>query len=46
MAGGKEAVKSASEDLDVGERSIYKTIRTGKYHLLKSVEDALEEVLN
>ena len=44
--GGKEAVKSASESLDVGERSIYKTIRTGKYHLLKSMEDALEEVLN
>ena len=44
--GGREAVKSASESLNVGERNIYKTLRTGKYHLLKSVEDALKEVLN
>ena len=44
--GGREAVKSASGSFDVGERSIYKTLRTGKYHLLKSVEDVLKEVLN
>ena len=43
---GREAVRSASENFDVGERSIYKTLRTGKYRLLKSIEDALVEVLN
>jgi len=44
--GNREAVKSASENLSVGERSIYKTLRTGKYHLLKSAENALRGMLN
>ena len=44
--GGRAAVKSASEYLGVSERSINKILRTGKHHLLKSVEDALEGVLN
>jgi len=44
--GNREAVKSAAENLGVGERSIYKTLRTGKYRLLKSAENALREVLN
>ncbi len=43
---GRDAVISASQNFGIGERSIYKTLRTGRYHLLRSVEDALEEVLN
>lgn len=43
---GRGAVRSASANFGVGERSIYKTLRTGKYHLLQSVEDALKEILN
>lgn len=42
----REAVKSAAENFGVGDRSIYKTLRTGKYHLLKSAENALREILN
>jgi len=42
----RDAVRSASENFGIGERSIYKTLRTGRYHLLRSVEDALKEVLN
>jgi len=42
----REAVKSAAKKFSVGERSIYKTLRTGKYHLLKAVEKSLKEILN
>ena len=42
----REAVKSAAKRFGVGERSIYKTLRTGKYHLLKAVENSLKEILN
>ena len=42
----RDAVRSASENFGIGERSIYKTLRTGRYHLLRSVEDALKDVLN
>ncbi len=44
--GGRDAVRSASKNFGIGERSIYKTLRTGRYHLLRSVEDTLEDVLN
>jgi hypothetical protein len=43
---GRDAVRSASENFGIGERSIYKTLRTGRYHLLRSVEDALVDALN
>lgn len=42
----REAVKLAAKNFGVGERSIYKTLRTGKYHLLKKTEDALKEMMN
>jgi len=42
----REAVKLATEDFGVGERSIYKTLRVGKYHLLRKAEDALKEMMN
>lgn len=42
----RDAVRSASVNFGIGERSIYKTLRTGKYHLLLSVEDALVNILN
>jgi hypothetical protein len=42
----REAVKLAVENFGVGERNIYKTLRTGKYHLLKSAENALKGILN
>lgn len=44
--GSREALKSASENFSVSERSIYKTLKTGKYRLLKSAENALKEMLN
>ncbi|MEA2033245.1 MAG: SatD family protein, partial [Euryarchaeota archaeon] len=36
----REAVRLASKNFGVGERSIYKTLRTGKYHLWRDAEMA------
>jgi glycosyltransferase involved in cell wall biosynthesis len=33
----------ASKYFGVGERSIYKTLRTGKYHLWRDAEKAVDE---
>ena len=40
------AIKLTAKNFGVGERSIYKTLRRGKYHLLKQMEDALKEIMN
>jgi hypothetical protein len=42
----RQAVRLAAETLGVGERSIYKTLRTGKYALLNRAENALVDTLN
>jgi hypothetical protein len=42
----REAVKSASKNFGVGERSIYKTLRTGKYYLCRDAEKAVVDLLN
>ncbi|MEA2033246.1 MAG: hypothetical protein U9N41_06650, partial [Euryarchaeota archaeon] len=42
----REAVRLASKNFGVGERSIYKTLRTGKYHLWRDAEMAVVDLLN
>ncbi len=42
----REAVRLASKNFGVGERSIYKTLRTGRYHLWRGAESALGALLN
>ena len=42
----REAVISASNNFGVGERSIYKTLRTGKYRLCRDAEKALLDLFN
>ena len=42
----REAVISGSKNFGIGERSIYKTLRTGKYHLCRAAEKALLDLLN
>ena len=42
----REAVISASNNFGVGERSIYKTLRTGKYRLCRDAEKALLDFFN
>jgi len=44
--GDREAVRLASKKFGVGERSIYKTLRTGKYHLWRDAEKAVADLLN
>jgi len=44
--GNREAVISASNNFGVGERSIYKTLRTGKYRLCRDAEKALLDLFN
>ena len=42
----REAVISGSKNFGVGERSIYKTLRTGKYRLCRDAEKALLDLFN
>jgi len=42
----REAIESAAKNFGVSDKNIYKTLRTGKYHLLKAVENALKDLLN
>ncbi len=42
----REAVRLASRNFGVGERSIYKTLRTGRYHLWRGAEKAVMDSLN
>lgn len=42
----REAIKLATKNFGVGERNIYKTLRIGRYNLLKAVENSLKEILN
>lgn len=44
--GDREAVRLASKKFGVGERSIYKTLRTGKYHLWRDAEKVVADLLN
>lgn len=46
QGGNREAVRCASKNFGVGERSIYKTLRTGKYHLWGDAEKAVADLLN
>ncbi|MCK4397829.1 MAG: hypothetical protein KAV25_02425 [Methanophagales archaeon] len=46
QGGNREAVRLASKYFGVGERSIYKTLRTGKYHLWRDAETAVADLLN
>ena len=46
QGGNRKAVRLASKNFGVGERSIYKTLRTGKYHLWRDAETAVADLLN
>ena len=46
QGGNREAVILASKNFGVGERSIYKTLKTGKYHLWRDAETAVADLLN
>ena len=46
QGGNREAVILASKNFGVGERSIYKTLKTGKYHLWRDAEKAVTDLLN
>lgn len=37
---------AAKKNFGVGERSVYKTLRTGKYHLWRDAENAVADLLN
>ncbi len=46
QGGDREAVRLTSNNFGVGERSVYKTLRTGKYHLWRAGEKAVGDLLN
>ena len=46
QGGNREAIRLASKNFGVGERSVYKTLKTRKYHLRRDAEKAVADLLN
>ena len=49
ISGSMEGIERrllASKNFGIGERSVYKTLRTGKYQLWRDAEKAMADLLN